>query len=126
MSYYIGNTPQDILDGFIKRYLYGMRRNQDGEVFVIRSDQLQGGPDNAVTINELGDSEENYPFFEEGIDYLDGIDLEHNIVYENLRYPQIKWEGRSLVYFIDPVDGQLVVRISEGYEYPDGISAEGF
>lgn len=126
MAYYIGNTPQDILDGLIKRYIYGMRRNNDGELFFIRADQLQSGEANSLVINEIGDAEENFPFFEEGIDYLDGIDAEHNIVYENLRYPQIKWEGRSLLYYIDPTDGQLIVRISEGYEYPEGISADGF
>jgi hypothetical protein len=126
MAYYIGNTPQDILDGLIKRYIYGMRRNNDGELFFIRADQLQSGEANSLVINEIGDAEENFPFFEEGIDYLDGIDAEHNIVYENLRYPQIKWEGRSLLYYIDPTDGQLIVRISEGYDYPEGISADGF
>lgn len=126
MAYYIGNTPQDILDGLIKRYIYGMRRNNDGELFFIRADQLQSGEANSLVINEIGDADENFPFFEEGIDYLDGIDAEHNIVYENLRYPQIKWEGRSLLYYIDPTDGQLIVRISEGYDYPEGISADGF
>jgi hypothetical protein len=103
-----------------------MRRNNDGELFFIRADQLQSGEANSLVINEIGDAEENFPFFEEGIDYLDGIDAEHNIVYENLRYPQIKWEGRSLLYYIDPTDGQLIVRISEGYDYPEGISADGF
>jgi hypothetical protein len=126
MAYYIGNTPQDILDGLIKRYIYGMRRNNDGELFFIRADQLQSGEANSLVINEIGDAEENFPFFEEGIDYLDGIDAEHNILYENLRYPQINWEGRSLLYYIDPTDGQLIVRISEGYDYPEGISADGF
>ena len=124
MSYYIGNSPDSIVGGFIKRYFYGMRRNDDGELFLIRQDQLSG--EGTVTINDVGVGQNNFPDFEEGIDYLDGLDVNHEIVYENLRYPQIKWDGRSILYYVDPTDGQLILRISEGYEYPQNISAEGY
>ena len=72
MSYYIGTGPTDVINSFIKRYFYGIRRNDDGELFLVSSDQLKGGED-ALTINELGDAAQNYPDFEEGIDFLDGI-----------------------------------------------------
>ena len=52
MSYFIGTTSQDVLNGFIKRYFYGLRRNDDGELFLVRSDQLQGGAENVVTITK--------------------------------------------------------------------------
>jgi len=126
MTHYVGNTPQDVLAGIIKRYFYGIRRNIDGELFLIRSDQLAAGQDNPVVINDIGEAEDNFPDFEEGIDFLDGIDEDHNFLYENLRYPQIKWDGRSILYYVDPADGQLILRISEGYEYPQNISAEGY
>ena len=126
MTHYVGNTPQDVLAGIIKRYFYGIRRNIDGELFLIRSDQLAAGQDNPVVINDIGEAEDNFPDFEEGIDFLDGIDEDHNIVYENLRYPQIKWEGRSITYFIDPVSGEFTLRVSEGYDFPDGISSPGY
>jgi|TARA_B100001093_G_C26107444_1_gene709480 hypothetical protein len=125
MTYYVGNNPQDVLDGFIKRYFYGMRRNEDGELFLIRIDQLQG-QENVAVINDIGVSANNFLDFEEGIDYLDGVDQDHNIVYANLRYPQIRWDGRSLVYYIDPTDGQFIMRISEGYDYPENISGPGY
>jgi hypothetical protein len=125
MTYYVGNNPQDVLNGIIKRYFYGLRRNDDGELFLIRVDQLQGG-DNIATINDVGIAENNFLDFEEGIDYLDGIDVNHDIVYDNLRYPQLRWDGRSLTYYIDPEDGQLIMRISEGYEYPENISGPGY
>ncbi len=125
MTYYVGNNPQDVLDGFIKRYFYGMRRNEDGELFLIRIDQLQG-QENVAVINDIGVSANNFLDFEEGIDYLDGVDADHNIVYANLRYPQIRWDGRSLVYYIDPTDGQFIMRISEGYDYPENISGPGY
>ena len=125
MTYYVGNNPQDVLDGFIKRYFYGLRRNQDGELFLIRVDQLQGS-DNVAVINDVGVSANNFLDFEEGIDFLDGIDADKEVVYPNLRYPQIRWDGRSLVYYIDPVDGQFIMRISEGYDYPENISTPGY
>jgi len=125
MTYYVGNNPQDVLNGIIKRYFYGLRRNDDGELFLARIDQLQGG-DQISTINDVGIAENNFPDFEEGIDYLDGVDADHNVVYKNLRYPQLRWDGRSLTYYIDPEDGQLIMRISEGYEYPENISGPGY
>jgi len=124
MSHYIGTSPESIIQGFIKRYFYGMRRNDDGELFLLRQDQLSG--DGTATINDIGVGENNFPDFEEGIDYLEGIDVDHNIAYENLRYQQIKWDGRLLTYYIDPTDGQFIVRISEDYQYPDNISSPGY
>src|SRR5210317_344127 len=126
MTHYVGNTPQDVLAGIIKRYFYGIRRNIDGELFLIRSDQLAAGQDNPVVINDIGEAEDNFPDFEEGIDFLDGIDEDHNIVYENLRYPQIKWEGRSITYFIDPESGEFTLRVSEGYDFPDDIASPAY
>ena len=126
MSYFIGTTSQDVLNGFIKRYFYGLRRNDDGELFLIRIDQLQGGAENVVTVNDIGVAANNYLDFEEGIDFLTGIDEEHEIVYDNLRYPQLRWDGRSLSYFIDPVDGQFIQRISQGAAESEGISTPGY
>ncbi len=124
MSHYIGNSPESIIDGFIKRYFYGLRRNDDGELFLIRVDQLR--PDGTVTVNDVGIGDNNFPDFEEGIDYLEGLDTNHDIVYENLRYPQLKWDGRLLTYYVDPADGQFIVRISQDYTYPENISAPGY
>jgi len=125
-SFYLGNNPQDVLDGIIKRYLYGLRRNSDGELFLVKIDQLQGGDDQVATINEVGVRAENLPDFEEGIDFLEGIDEDHEIVYDNLRYQQLRWDGRSLTYYIDPVDGQFIQRLSEGYTYPENISSPAY
>jgi len=124
MSHYIGNSPESIVQGFIKQYFYGMRRNDDSELFLLRVDQLSG--EGTATINNVGVGQNNYPDFEEGIDFLEGIDENHDIIYPNLRYQQIKWDGRLLTYYIDPTDGQFIVRISEDYQYPENISGPGF
>jgi len=126
MSHYIGNSPQDILNGIIKRYFYGLRRNDDGELFLIRIDQLASGNENITVINDVGIEEENFLDFEEGIDFLDGIEADGTVVYPNLRYPQFKWDGRNLTYYIDPTDGQFIVRISEDYQYPENISGPSY
>jgi hypothetical protein len=126
MSYYIGTSPEGVANGFIKRYFYGLRRNDDGELFLIRVDQLRGEGSNSVVINDIGVGQNNFLDFEEGIDFLEGIDNNHNIVYENLRYTQMKWDGRLLTYYIDPTDGQFIIRISQDYTYPDNISGPGY
>ena len=124
MSYYIGTGPADVINSFIKRYFYGMRRNDDGEMFLLKSDQQKGGED-AITINEVGDATANFPDFEEGINYLDGINETHDIVYKNLRYQQLKWDNRSLLYYVDS-DGYLVLKVSEKHTYPTDTSAPGY
>ena len=126
MTYYIGTSPTDVINSFVKRYYYGLRRNDDGELFLITVDQLSGGQENITTINDVGIAAENYLDFEEGIDFLSGIDEDHELVYANLRYSQFKWDGRSLTYFIDPADGQFIQRISETYTYPENISTPGY
>ena len=125
MTQYIGNSPTDVLNGFIKRYFYGLRRNDDGEVFLVRLDQLGQGEE-PISINELGSADGNFPDFEEGIDFLDGIDVDHEQIYPNLRYQQFKWENRSLLYYIEEETGFFVQRISEAYEYPDKVSTPGY
>src|SRR6056300_1865087 len=126
MTYYIGTSPTDVIGSFIKRYFYGLRRNDDGELFLVQSDQLAGGEENVVTINDLGVAAESYQDFEEGIDFLSGVDENHEIVYNNLRYPQFRWDNRSLTYFIDPSDGQFIQRLSEKYVYPQNISSPAY
>jgi len=124
MSYFIGITPSDINQSFIKRYLYGLRRNEDGELFFISIDQL-GTDDDEIVINEIGTGDDNYPFFEEGIDFLEGITIDHEIEYPNLRYPQLKWDNRFLSYYVD-VNGRLSIKINRNHVYEEGISTEGY
>ena len=126
MSRYIGISPEKVLDGFAKKFLYGLRRNDDGELFLIRVDQLGTGDNNSIVINEQGSSDENFPDFEEGIDFLDGVDEDHDIVYANLRYTQLKWDDRSLLFYIDSDTGQFIQLISEGHQFEENISSPGY
>jgi hypothetical protein len=118
-TYYLGTTPTEGL-GESPRYWYALRRNEDGEMFLVRSDQIIDR--DAYELNIPGPPEEDFDNFVVGTDYLDGIDVEHEPVKENMYYPQYRWDDRSLFYYVDD-EGMFVVRINKGYAYPNGISS---
>lgn len=120
-NYYLGREPMDVL-GNSPQFFYGIRRNDDGELYFVRSNQLQDG--DAVEINIPESTGETFPDFEAGVDYFDGVDVERNIIYAGLKYTQYKWDDRSIFYYVDDA-GELVMRINRGYSYPDGISSNG-
>ena len=118
-NYYLGTTPIENL-GDSPRYWYALRRNADGELYIVRSDQLTDFT--TYDINIPGPPEENCEDFEPGIDYFEGIDADHEPEYDNMYYTQYRWDNRSMFYYVDD-EGQLVQRIFRTYEYPDGISS---
>jgi hypothetical protein len=118
-TYYLGTSPTEAL-GDSPQFFYGMRRNDDGELFLIRSDQLRDF--DAVEINNPESVGETFDDFEAGVDYFDGVDADHDIVYSGLKYTQYKWDDRSIFYYVDS-NGNLVMRINKGYNYPDGTSS---
>lgn len=120
-NYYIGTTPSELL-GNSPKFLYLIRRNDDGELFFVRSDQLRDK--SSIEINSPGSVTENFVDFEPGFDYFEGIGEDREPVYENLVWPQYRWDDRSILYFVDE-QGQLVQRINQNYNYPDGISSNG-
>jgi len=118
-NYYLGRDPIDTL-GQSPRYWYALRRNQDGELFIVRSDQLTDK--DAYEINTPGDPADNFEDFEPGVDFFDGVDTEHEPEFENMFYPQYRWDDRSIFYYVDS-QGQLIQRINQGYTYPTGTSS---
>lgn len=117
MTYYIGQQPTDLL-GDTPRYFYGLRRTDQGDLYLGKVDQVVGS--DAIQINTIGDQSQNFEDFEVGIDFFEGRDVEHNKILENLNYEQYKWDDKNMYYYIDD-DGQLVVRIGANYQYPAGI-----
>ena len=119
MVYYVGTSPQDIIGALdVARYFYGLRRTNDGDLYLGRIDQLLGN--DSLEVNNPGAPEENYNDFELGIDFFDGRNTDHTIEYDNLKYEQYRWDNRSIYYYIDS-EGQLVARINAGYTYPPGV-----
>ena len=112
-NFYLGQNPADVL-GDNPRYFYALRRNENGSLFLLRSDQLKD--DDTIELNTPGDQAENYTDFEIGVDFYEGIDVNHEKVFDNLKYDQYRWDDRGLFYYVDD-DGQLVVKINRSVEY---------
>ena len=102
-NYYLGVDPQERL-GDTPRFFYGLRRNEAGSLFLQKIDNLKSN--DAVSINYLGDESGNYNDFEVGVDFYEGLDVNHNEVFENLKYQQYRWDDRAIFYYVD-ADGQL-------------------
>ena len=118
-TYYLGSSPDEAL-GDSPRYWYALRRNQDGELFLLRSDQLKDK--DSIELNLPGDPAETFEDFEPGVDYFEGIAADHEVEYDNLVYPQYRWDNRTMLYYIDS-EGRLTQRINQGYSYPTGHSS---
>lgn len=119
-NYYLGTSPADIL-GDNPRYFYALRKNENGSLFFLKNDQLTEVE--SIEINKSGNQNQNYTDFENGVDFYEGINVNHEAMFENLKYPQYRWDTRSVLYYID-AEGQLVARINQGYQYPTGLSEE--
>lgn len=113
-NYFLGNTQEQIL-GNISTIFYGMRRDDEGNLYFARTNQISG---EAITINAPGDLDDNYEDFTFGVDYVGGIDENHEILFTNLKYPQYKWQNSNLYYYVNS-EGELVVRVNQKYTYPD-------
>lgn len=112
-NYLLGDQGAGVLGGS-PRFYYALRRNENGSLFLQRVDQLKD--DDLIEVNEPGDPSNNFNDFEVGDDFYEGKDVNHEKVYENMKYDQYRWDDRGLFYYIDS-DGQLVVRINKNYEY---------
>jgi hypothetical protein len=121
-NYYLGTSPAEAL-GNSPRFWYALRRNDDGELFFYRSDQLKDK--DSIEINKPGLPQDNFEDFEAGIDYFEGIAEDHEIEHPNLVWTQYRWDDRNLLYYIGPEEGRLVQRINQGYIYPEGTSSNG-
>jgi len=122
-SNYVGQTPDHIYSATQDRYFYGLRRTDDGELFVGKTDQLDRTSD-TISVNKPGDPANNYPTFEQGQDFYEGRDALHNLVYSNLNYEQFRWDDRNIFYYIND-EGELVARINRRYTYDENSSSNG-
>lgn len=119
-NYYLGTSPSEAL-GNSPRYWYALRRNDDGELFLFRSDQLKDK--DSIELNKPGAVEDNFEDFEPGVDFFEGLDEEHEAVYPNLVWTQYRWDNRNMLYYIGKDEGRLIQRVNQGYDYPEGVSS---
>ena len=115
---FLGQSITDMVNQTNARYFYGLRRTDDSELFIAKVDQLKSNE--SIIINKEGDPAQNYEDFDEGENFLEGRNVNHEKVYANLNYEQYKWDNRNINYYIDD-SGNLVARVNEGYTYPTGV-----
>jgi hypothetical protein len=116
-NYFFGRSQDEQL-GDNPRYMYALRRTDQGDLYFARVNQLSRT--DSVQINNGGAAADNYPDFQQGVDFFEGRDVNHNLVYANLNYEQLRWDDRSIYYYIDS-QGNLVARVNNKYSYPTGI-----
>ena len=121
---YTGMSPDNMMGAVPDRFFYGLRRTDDGELFIGKADQMKITDDHTITINNPGDPTQNYPSFEQGQDFYEGRDVNHNLVYENLNYEQFKWDERNISYYVND-EGELVARINHKFTYDENSSSNG-
>lgn len=114
--FYAGQLNNANVLGPIPRYFYAMRRDNDGNLYFYKIDQLTST--DLITVNKAGVAENNFANFEWGVDFIDGrLEEDHTRPNPNLYLDQWRWDDRSMYYYVNS-EGQLVVRVNQTYTYP--------
>lgn len=123
-TYYVGNNPDQLIQQLGEtRYLYALRRDEQGYLYLYKTDQLAGNTD-SFQVNKIGDDPtKDYTDFEFGVDFFDGRLDNHEIdtAIENINWEQYRWDSRNIFYYIND-NGEFVVRVNQPYDYPPELS----
>jgi hypothetical protein len=120
MSYYVGAVGENSALGPVQsRYFYALRVDDEGTLYFTRVDQWTSG--DSVQINKPGPIEEDWEFFEVGIDYFDGRDpVTHEKDKLNLNFDQYRFDSKSIFYYINS-EGELIARVNQPYTYLEDV-----
>lgn len=123
-TYYVGNNPDLLLSQLGEtRFLYALRKDEQGYLYLYKTDQLAGNND-TFQINKVGDDTgKDYVDFEFGVDFFDGRLENHEIdpTIENINWEQWRWDSRNIFYYIND-NGEFVVRVNQPYDYPPELN----
>jgi len=119
---YVGTTLEQFAANTDYRYFYGIRRTEQGELFLGKLDYFS--KNDSISINKPGVVADNLPSFAEGEDFFEGRNVKHEIVYENLNYEQFVWGNNDIYYFVND-EGELILKIYESHTYESGVSSDG-
>jgi hypothetical protein len=119
-TFFVGNNPDTLIEQLGEiRYFYALRRDDDGYLYLYKTDQLAGAED-VIQVNKIGDDpSKDFADFEFGVDFFDGRLENHEIdpLIENINWEQFRWDSRNIFYYIND-NGEFVVRINQPYAYP--------
>jgi hypothetical protein len=117
MTYYVGNENNlsDLLGSGNPRFFYALRRDDLGNLFFAKIDQIKDT--DTIIVNDPGLTENNYEEFAYGVDYFDGrLESDHSRPDSNLHWDQYRWDNKNTFYYIND-NGEFVVRINQQYNY---------
>jgi hypothetical protein len=120
MNYYVGDVGGDSpLGSTSTRYFYALRVDDEGTLYFTRVDQWTGS--DVIEINKPGPGEDDWQFFEVGIDFFDGRDGDtRETVHKNLKFDQYRFDAKSIFYYIN-AQGELIARVNQNYIYPTDV-----
>jgi hypothetical protein len=120
MNYYVGDVGENSALGPTQtRYFYGLRVDDEGTLYFTRVDQWTSA--DAVEINKSGSGEDDWQFFEVGIDFFDGKDeVTKEKAHPNLNFDQYRFDPKSIFYYIN-AQGELIARVNQRYIYPTDV-----
>jgi len=122
MTYYVGQSSDQVIESVSNRYFYGLRRTKNGELFVGKIDAVDKNAN--VQINTPGNPDENYLGFREGQNFFEGRTIYHNLLYKNLKYEQYRFDSANINYYIND-EGELVAKINQTHKYDENSSSLG-
>lgn len=116
-----GNQGQNYYD-IENRFFYGLRRNDNGEVFLSKVDQTKKGESVQIATGNISGT--SFTDFEVGQNFFEGRDIFHELVFDDLKYEQFKWDNRDIFFYVDD-DGYFSIKINEKHIYDDNASPDG-
>lgn len=119
-THYLGQVGSDTnLGDSQQRYFYALRTDEEGNIYFTRVDMWNS--DETIEINSPGSVEDDWQYFEIGLDYFEGKNPDtHEKDTPNLKYDQYRFDSKSAYYYIN-ANGELVVRYGKSYSYPSDV-----
>lgn len=102
-----------------QRYFYAIRTDEEGNIFITKIDIWTSS--DTIEINAPGDTDDDWEYFELGVDYFDGKNpVTHEKDTPNLNFDQYRFDSRSAYYYIN-ANGELIVRYNQEYNYSQDV-----
>lgn len=122
-NFYLGRSPDTGSVNEEEGFFYGLRRDEVNGWVIVDKINLDASFESVelTDLNSYTGTGREFENFEQGVDFYDGRDASHNLLYDGLKYEQYKWSGDDLYYFINE-EGQLCVRVDREYFYSEGVS----
>jgi len=120
---YVGAIGEQNVFGDNKRFFYALYRDDVGNLYYWKIDQLTDTA--SYVVNNPGLAQNDFQEFEYGVDFFDGrLATDHSRPYSNLAFDQYRWDTQNINYYISTASGstkgQFVARVNQPYTYSAG------